>query len=267
MALSIDGKVHEWGSIISRVENLSDIRYIASGKGFRFAINKNGELFSIGENSLGELGNNTNADVITFEKENTINNVLQISGGNTYSVLVKTDGTVWGTGDYSHGNREIKSKTKGNLWTQVGNDETGLNETEITVKIGESKNIAANCSYEFNLIYLSENFNETLDFESLKTDIATVDEIGNVMGERVGTTRVIATSNIGNKAYSILVKVIPRAKNNIVAPKIVAGEDFAVVLKSDGSLWSFGYNGDRKTRNRRLFDKRYSGYDKYFSNI
>ncbi|MCI8621392.1 MAG: hypothetical protein HFJ50_06705 [Clostridia bacterium] len=90
--------------------------------------------------------------------------------------MVKKDGTVWANGDYSHGDQDIKSKTRNTIPVQVGNDETGLGETEIVLEIGKEKDITANTSFAFNLIYLNENFKENLEYTSLKTEIAEVDE-------------------------------------------------------------------------------------------
>ncbi len=169
--------------------------------------------------------------------------------------MVKNDGTVWGTGDYAHGDEDIRSKTKGVVPIQIGNDETGFSQTEITVEVGDKKNIATNTSYEFNLIYLNQDFNEELTFNSLKDEIAELDENGNINGIRIGTTRVNAVSKKTGKVYSILVKVVDRG--SIVAPKVCAGENFVGVLKSDGSIWTFGYNtsGQLATGDYLTYDK------------
>lgn len=201
IALKTDGTIYTWGSNIykelgvnsnssyvdvpTKVSNLKDIRYIDGGKGYSLNIDKQGNVYVSGQNSTGELGNNSKTNVSTFEKLTTIEDVKQISGGNTYTNFLKTDGTVWGTGDIAHGDTEIKSKTKGIYPIQVGNDEIGFEETEIVVKVGEEKDIASNCAYEFNLIYLNENFNETLEYTSIKEEIATVDKEGKVTGIRV----------------------------------------------------------------------------------
>ncbi len=258
MALGLDGSVYTWGSNIygelglnnkssyvgvpTKVSELSNIRYISGGKNYSLSLNKENELFVCGLNGNGELGNATKVNRSTFQKLDTIESVLGMSGGNTYTVMVKTDGTVWATGDYAHGDEEIKSKTRGSIPTQVGNDETGIEETEITIKVGETKNIGTNCSYQFNLIYLDQNFNDSLTFETLKDEIADVDEKGTVTGMRVGTTRVNVTSSENGRTYSVLVKVIQ--EDSLVAPRVSAGENFATVLKADGSVWSFGYNSD-----------------------
>lgn len=245
--LKLDGTVYAWGSNIygelgingvstsvttpTKVDNLKDIRYISGGKNHSAAIDVNGNMYVTGLNTNGELGNNSKSNLNTFSKLDTINDVIYLSCGNTYTVMVKKDGTVWGTGDYAHGDEQIKSKTKGAIPIQVGNDETGLSQTEITVEVEAKKNIAANTSYEFNLIYLNDNFNEELTFNSLKDEIATVNENGDVTGIRTGVARVNAVSNKTGKVYSVLVKVVD--KGSVTAPKIEAGKDFVAVLKAD----------------------------------
>lgn len=267
LALGIDGTVMTWGSNIYKqlglvtsetgidtnatsigtpikVPNLSDIRYVDGGKGKNVALDKYGNVYVCGLNSNGELGNASKVNTHEYQKLETINNVLQISTGNTYTNFVKNDGTVWGTGDYASGDEEIRSKTRGSIPIQVGNEQTGLTDTEITLKVGESKDVSANCAYEFNLIKLENNFKDELNYASLKEEIASINEQGVITGERVGVTRVNAVSKTTGKVYSILVKVIPKSKDIITAPKIKAGENFAVVLKADGSIWAYGYNAD-----------------------
>lgn len=248
MALKLDGSVYSWGSNIygelginspstsvttptKIVGSPSDIRYISGGKNHSAIIDANGNVFVTGLNANGELGNNSKSNLNTFTKLDTINDTIYTSCGNTYTVICKKDGTVWATGDYAHGDEQIRSKTKGAVPIQIGNDETGLAENEITVEVGKTKNIAANTSYEFNLIYLNDNFNEELTFSSMKDAIAEVNDTGDVTGVKTGTTRVNAVSNKTGKVYSVLVKVVD--KGSITAPIVEAGENFTSVLKAD----------------------------------
>ncbi|MCI8397651.1 MAG: hypothetical protein HFJ52_08670 [Clostridia bacterium] len=258
MALNLDGNVWTWGSNIykelglnsiatsvqtpTKVDNLQNIRYIDGGKGTSIAIDKQGNTYTCGLNQNGELGLGTNQDAVTFKQVPNISNAIYASTGNTYTVLVKVDGSVWGTGDYAHGDEEIKSKTKGNTFIQIGNEETGLQETEITLKAGESKNITSECAYEFNLIYENANFKDSLTYNTLKQEIAEVDNVGVVTGIRVGTTRVNALSATFGKTYSVLVKVIPQ--DAVIAPKVEGGDNFGAIVKADGNIYTFGYNGD-----------------------
>lgn len=145
-------------------------------------------------------------------------------------------------GDYSHGDKNILSRTKGNIPIQIGPSEAGFDKSEITLKVNETKEIIANNGEEFNLIYLNKNGAENFTYTSLNTGIAGIDQTAHVTGNKIGTTRVQAKSKLDQKIYSILVKVIDEAGE--VAPKIAGGENIAVVLKADGNLYAFGYNGD-----------------------
>lgn len=239
MVLDTSGRLTTWGS---NNQTLEDMRYIDGGQGTSVAISKQGAVYVYGSNRNGELGVGNNTDIPTFQKLNTIDNVIYSSSGNTYTVFVKADGTVWGTGDYAHGDLSIKTKTKGNTPIQIGNGDTGLNQTEITVKLGEEKNLDSNFLSEFNLIYETQNIKDTLTYTSLRTDIAEITSNSKVRGIEVGTTRVDAVSATNQKTYSILVKVIPQTAS--IAPQVEGGDNFTAVLKADGTIWSFGYNGD-----------------------
>ncbi len=239
MALDINSRLTTWGSNNQALENIS---YIDGGKGTSVAINKQGEVYIYGANKNGELGVGNNTDIPMFQKLDTIDNVIYTATGNTYTVFVKVDGTVWGTGDYAHGDPDVKTKTKGNTPIQIGNDDTGLSQTEMTVKVGEEKNISENFLCDFNLIYESKNIKDTLEYTSLRGEIAEITQNTKVRGIEVGTTRINAISRTNQKTYSILVKVIPNTAN--VAPQVEGGDRFTSVLKADGTIWSFGYNGD-----------------------
>ncbi len=256
--LTTKGEIYSWGSNIykelgvgstnahldipTKVIGLNNIKYIDGGKGYTLAIDSENNVYEIGLNSSGELGDNSNINANTYKKLTTISEVIQLSAGNGYTMFLKEDGTVWACGDYTHGDRDIKSKTKSIIPVQVGNDETGLEKTEITIEVNGSAEIADNCAYEFNLIKLEENLADSLDFNSLKEEIATVNESGLVTGRRVGTTRVNAISNVDGKVYSVLVKVVE--KKGQYAPKVEGGENFGAVLKANGEIWTFGYNAD-----------------------
>ena len=254
----MDGSVYAWGSniyselgvgssslhvdTIAKVAGLSDIRYVDGGSGYTLALDSKNVVYEIGLNTNGQLGNNSSINVGTYTRLDSISDVMQVSAGNAYTMMLKTDGTVWACGDYTHGDTEIKSKTRSIVPVQVGNDETGLEKTEITVAVGKTKEIADNCAYEFNLIKLEDNYADSLDFTSLNEGIATVNEKGIVTGEKVGTTRVKAVSTVDGKVYSVLVKVVQ--EEGQVAPRVESGEDFAAVLKANGEIWTFGYNAD-----------------------
>ena len=256
--IDIKGNVYAWGENLygelgtgsseislnspTRVKGLSNIRYIDGGKGTNIAINNNNEIYVIGLNTSGELAIGSRANVDSYARLDTISNVMQASAGNANLVMLKTDGSVWGAGDYTQGSTTLRAKTNSTIPVRVGKGETSLGITEITVHVDGTKSIIGDLSELFNLIKLDENFADSLEFESLNDAIATVTEDGTVTGVKVGTTRVNASSSITGDLYSVRVRVVEDETQ--VAPEVVGGENFAAVLRADGTIWTYGYNSD-----------------------
>ncbi len=258
IAVNTSGNVYTWGSNVygelglnsndilrygvSKVDKIGDIRYVDGGKNTSVLVNGAGEVYVSGLNKLGGLGNNSTNNIQTFQKldQSLINNVIDISSGDNYTVFLKTDGTVWGTGDYNQGDDTIKSQTKGMVPKQVGNKETGFNNTEILLHIGEEKDVSSEVGYQFNLIKLDKNFTDDLNYESLKDEIATVTDEGTITGIKTGTTWVKAS----NETNTYIIKVNVVEEKYSVSPKVKSANDFAVVLKANGNIWTFGYNSN-----------------------
>ena len=254
-AITVDGKVWSWGSNIygelgtgdkentyTPIKNttLTNIREISSGVTQTIARDGYGYAYVVGTNKQGELGDGTTANKTKFAKLDTINNVMDITTGETYTVIALTDGTVWAWGDYNHGDETKKSKTNSEIPVKIGSDNISLEKTEVTLKIDETKKIEANGEYEFNLIYEVEK-STNFTFTSLNTEVVQVDSEGNMVGIREGTTWIKVHDVDNDKDLVAIVKVIDSTKT--VAPRVKAGENFAVGLKSDGSMWTWGYNG------------------------
>ncbi len=253
---TVDGRVYTWGlniygelglgdknnrSTPEEVQNLSNIVDIDGGKNHSIALDRNGKVYLTGSNKYGQLGDGTTNESTTFKMETSLNDVMTVSAGNTYTAVAKEDGTVWGFGDYNHGDITLKSKTNSLVPMQVGNDAFGLGVIKVTVKKGETVSLAQNLAYSFNLIYLDQNNKESISYESLKNEIATVDEEGTIEGIEVGFTWVKAREKNG-KEHVVYVYVIDEGSN--YAPEVEGGEDFAGVLKGDGAVWTFGHNNN-----------------------
>ncbi len=253
---TVDGRVYTWGlniygelglgdknnrSTPEEVQNLSNIVDIDGGKNHSIALDRNGKVYLTGSNKYGQLGDGTTNESTTFKMETSLNDVMTVSAGNTYTAVAKEDGTVWGFGDYNHGDITLKSKTNSLVPMQVGNDAFGLGVIKVTVKKGETVSLAQNLAYSFNLIYLDQNNRESISYESLRNDIATVDGEGIIEGKEVGFTWVKAREENG-KEHVVYVYVID--ENSSYAPEVGGGEDFAGVLKGDGAVWTFGHNNN-----------------------
>lgn len=260
-AISNTGNVYAWGQNNygqlgvadkqnryepQKIDTLSNIREISSGVNHTIARDGNGYVYVSGTNKHGELGTGNNDSKITYDRINTINTIMDISAGQNYSVVALKDGSVWGWGDYNHGDPDLKSKTKGNVPVRIGSDNVSLAELEVTLKVNEQKLLDVNGEFVFNLIYDTQNSNDFM-YESLNNDIAMVDRNGYMTGVKEGTTWVKAVDINNNRTLVAIVKVI--GEDNVVAPKVEAGNNFAVALRADGSVWSWGYNGQGQLGN------------------
>jgi len=258
LALNKDGKLFTWGTNIYgnlgngqsqtqsnmplEITGIQNIRYVTAGKGYSLLIDSANNVYVSGLNNLGQLGDGTKTDKTTFVKLTSINNVINISGGCGYTNFVKKDGTVWATGDYNQGDESLISKTKGIIPKRVGNSESGFENNEITIKINETKDIKNQFIHEFNLINVEAEVETILEYNSLNTMVATITPAKMIHGEKIGKTWVRINNTQDNKVYIIKVNVIDENYN--VAPQVASGENFATVLKADGTIWSYGYNSN-----------------------
>jgi len=263
-AISTTGNVYAWGANYYgqlglndkenryapvKVEDLSDIREISSGINHTIARDGNSYSYVTGTNKQGELGIGNNTPKVIFERINTLNNIMDIAAGENYTVASLKDGSVWAWGDYNHGDESLKSKTKSTVPVKIGSDNVSLKELEITLKVEEQKQLDISGEFVFNLIYDTQSSSD-FTYESLNNDIVTVDRDGNIRGMREGTTWVIARDIKNNRELVAIVKVI--GKENTVAPKVEAGNNFAVALKADGTVWTWGYNGQGELGNANM---------------
>jgi len=121
---------------------LDGVPQISSGSGHTCALKNNGTVWCWGGNYYGQLGigssiNNTSTPVQVLGAGGTgiLNNVTQISAGESYNCVVKTDGTAWCWGYNYYGQLGNKSTTRTTVPVQVlGAGGTGIlnNVTQIS---------------------------------------------------------------------------------------------------------------------------------------
>jgi hypothetical protein len=146
------------------VGSFSDWSTVACGAYFTIAIKTNRTIWSCGWNASGQLGQGTGgpaADLSTFTKIGADADWSIVAAGETHSIALKTNGTIWTWGDNSAGQLgrsesgffspapvgtasdwskvtcgqmyTIAIKTNGTLWSWGKNDygELGVNDTTI----------------------------------------------------------------------------------------------------------------------------------------
>lgn len=227
-----------------QVEGLTDIVSIDSEYFHALALSKKGEVWSWGNNELGQLGNNTNDIYKNIpQKVNELNNIVSISASKTSSYALDLNGTVWSWGDNRNGqlgigtyeNSSVPVKIKGlsnikeisaqfvhaialdgdgNVW-QWG-DNFVNNKSNVPVKVEDLENIVA----------ISEGSGFSL---ALKSD-------GTVWAW--GTN---AYGQFGDGTYTNS-KTPVQVKNLTDVKQIFAGTFTSFAVKMDGTVWGWGAN-------------------------
>lgn len=121
IALREDGTVWVWGAnwrgqigdgtlenddyrtIPTQIGNLSDVTAIAGGHAHSVVMKKDGSVWAWGLNVDGQLGVgsgwNEDGHRLTPVQTNHINNVISIAAGDTHTIVMRDDGTVWAWGN------------------------------------------------------------------------------------------------------------------------------------------------------------------------
>ncbi|HPM63323.1 MAG TPA: hypothetical protein PLM88_02200 [Bacillota bacterium] len=110
LLLSAEGTVYFWGAIGSactygaalQISGIEGVVAIAAGDKHCLALRSDGTVWAWGANNKGQLGDGTYSD--SFEKPvqvDGLSDVKAIAAGESHSLAVKTDGTVWCWGDNS----------------------------------------------------------------------------------------------------------------------------------------------------------------------
>lgn len=170
------------------------------------AIKTDGTLWLWGANFFGQLGDNTDTDKSSpIQTISAGNNWMQVSNGSDYyTAAIKADGTLWLWGDNSFGN--------------LGDNSTVRKSSPIQVCGGGNNWSQVYCGYGLNTA-------------AIKTDGTLWLWGRNFLGQ-IGdnsTTRRSSPVQIygGGNSWS----------------QVSCGDSHAAAIKTDGTLWSWGYNG------------------------
>jgi alpha-tubulin suppressor-like RCC1 family protein len=296
LALKPDGTVWNWiinaaGQLQTgepvRVTGLSSITVISTGMGNSMALDSDGNVwywYAFGDLSSGITTTTGTAASSTPASRNPApvqiilpDKVTAISAGLRYSLVLLSDGTVWGWGD--------------NTWVQLGNSTTTASDNPVMVKdLGDVVAIAAGHYHSLALksdgtVWAwgdnesGELGNGTIINSSVPVQVS---ELGNVVAIAAGEAHSLALKKDGivwawgnnesgqasngtqntkdDPAVTIPVKVknlwdivaiaeggIPGGGADLNGGMVKYGAGYYLALRSDGTVWTwgaYGSNGD-----------------------
>ncbi|MCL2140281.1 MAG: RCC1 repeat- and reductase domain-containing protein [Dehalococcoidia bacterium] len=241
LALKSDGTVYAWGqnyqfgqlgngtytnsSIpvqvlgVGGIGNLTDVIAISAGYQYSLALKSDGTVYAWGRNYYGQLGDDTTTNsttpvqVLGVGGIGNLTDVIAISAGHEYSLALKSDGTVYAWGE--------------NYYGQLGIDTNGIGTDSSTpvqvLGVGGSGNLAG-------IIAISAGKDHSLALKSDGTVYAWGRNDHGQLGDNTTTRRIVPVQVKSGSGVNPLDKVI----------SIQAKDCSSMVLKSDGTVWTWG---------------------------
>ncbi|CDE14898.1 putative uncharacterized protein [Clostridium sp. CAG:470] len=224
--------------------NMKNIKSIYAEGYNTFAITNENELYSVGYNNYGQLVQKTNSNlsVLTKTKTEQKTTAMAITRNPEYQTTAYIDeiGRVYTVGYSAEG--ELGNGTTDVAYAyrpySISDYKILVEDSIVNLKKGETSNITPKISMGYNL--MSQTFNYNLEYESLDTSVVTVNG-KTITAVGIGTT-YIRIKDDTNKIYGS-VKVNVNETDGITYPKVAGGQNHQVALKSDGTVWTWGYNG------------------------
>ncbi|OXN00085.1 Ig-like domain-containing protein [Bifidobacterium vansinderenii] len=207
--------------------------YIATGRNHILAVQKNG-VVAMGKNNSGQLGNGTTTDPQTPMTPVTVrglSDVISVAANDDQSFAVKSDGTVWAWGNNTGDDRYAGDKAVGILGT--GSSQAQVSTPEQVKGLTKVKSISADGHAVFAL-----KSDGTVWAWGLNGTSTNSHPIQNLLGIKKDGSSNWVTS--------------PQQVQNLDNVKSIATTSFDVGwnetfgVKSDGTVWAWGFNGFEK---------------------
>ena len=216
VVLKSDGTVWAWGADMAGQFNpvptytgLYGVAAVAAGLSASFALRPDGSVWAWGDSSYGQLGDGTGTSHPDPRLIPNLSGVSAIAAGGYHTLALKGDGTVlaWGANDFGElgNNSTVKSPVPVSV--------SGFNAV---INPGDLRPVAIASGLEHSLALMSDG---------------TVRAWGwNAFGQ-LGD---------GTTANKLVPTQVPGLTGVVIA--IAAGANHSLALKSDGTIWAWGYN-------------------------
>ena len=195
----------------SGYEPLSGIVKISAGWYYSLALDSDGYVWAWGLNDSGQLGIGSHNNKKVATRINGLTGVVAISAGYSHSLALKSDGTVWAWGDNGDG--------------QLG-DGTTTSRTA-PVRVGNLTDVIAISAGSWHSLALKSDGSIWAWGSNHYGELGTPTSQENKWGSKISSTPVRVKG--------------PNGEGFMVASNIDGGEYYSVAIKSDGTVWMWGY--------------------------
>jgi alpha-tubulin suppressor-like RCC1 family protein len=243
---------------------INNVLDISVGKSYNFAIRNDNSLWGWGYNGYKQLGDvaiDQHGSVKTPVK--ILDDVKTAVAGNTYSLAIKTDNSLWGWGTSEGGglaNFQHTQKYPVNIMNDVAMVKIGINTTsENTFAIKTDGTLWAWGNNAFSQIGNGGT-------DTVYTPELILDNVKDVIPTMYSTFAIKHDNSLWGWGYNIYGALGDGTTQNSTTPKMIATDVKKVssvafvthVLKNDGTLWAAGWNdsgllGDGTTTSSSIF--------------
>jgi alpha-tubulin suppressor-like RCC1 family protein len=226
---------------------------ISAGSLHTVALKSDGTLWTWGENTYGQLGDGTTVNKNIPTQIGTGTTWSAISAGNIHTIALKSDGTLWAWGRNTQGQLGDGTTLAKNTPIQIG---TGTTWSKVGAGSGHTLAIKTNGTLwawgqnNFGQLGLGYTVNTTTP-----TQIGTGTTWSAIAAGQLHTIALKLDGTLwtcgdntngqlgdGTTAYKLtLTQITGNSWSAITAGNL---GDHTIAIKSDGSLWSWGLNGN-----------------------
>jgi alpha-tubulin suppressor-like RCC1 family protein len=230
---------------------LPPITMIAAGEDHTLAIAADSTVWAWGDNSHGQLGDGIGFAIVSPVQVVGLTGAVSIGAGNMHSLAVKSDGTVWAWGMNDHGQLGDSTYTQRLSPVQVH----GLSNV-VAVDGGWKHSVALKSDGTLWTWGLN-NYHQLLDTVVADTVLPIpVNGLTDIRAIAVGRYHSLALANdstvwawghnaygqLGNGAMGIFTDSLVHVEGLTGIVEIAVEGDHDMVLKSDGTVRTWGYN-------------------------
>ena len=200
-------------------------QYISCGTGHTIVLMTDGTIWGTGLNATGQLGDNTISDKNKLTQMITTSIIgtrtpKYISCGSGHTIVLMTDGTIWGTGNNLLGQLGNTTITYSDVLTQM--------DTSFAI-IGARTPKYIQCGAGFTIVLMTDD-----------TIWGTGDNNSGQIGPGISGNSFSQLNQMDTSSTIIGART----------PKYIScGAEHTIVLMTDGTIWGTGFNGDGQLGN------------------